>query len=233
MTPEELALLTTIAEEPHNRVAGLVWCDWVRERPEIGHNQDELDWLTKWLYAERGDRSALVRSPAVVEALYRSNCHPVEKDRFYALKAKILRAYGEMGGVKVQEIIKRCWGCHNCQNNGYEPKCDGDGVYSINRHYLQEYRFGRATQLTFLVPMAYPPAWSEITATDPPDIVGRVPIDPTVSQDQSFRSMITLAVATPWLRLNANYSTRPLLTDIVNTEFGLHQRIAWIHEEVA
>ncbi len=69
---------------------------------------------------------------------------PGNREEFYALKTRLLHTYGKLRGLRVQEIIKSCWGEYDspgCLGKKCR-KCGGTGIYSRRQYLLEEWEWG-------------------------------------------------------------------------------------------
>lgn len=69
------------------------------------------------------------------------------KDRFYAMKQRILELFGTLDGHDIQYITKRCWGSYGyagCQGEDC-PKCGGSGIYNFFWVKLERWQLGSYT----------------------------------------------------------------------------------------
>lgn len=111
-----------------------------------------------------------MRSRILATLLHYANADPpFYRERFYALKDRLLQKYASRAGQDVQHIKDRCWGYMADQECGGPTcsKCGGTGVYSeffvlLDRYKWHGYIFHRpVSRVTKSVP-----GW--------PTIVGRI-----------------------------------------------------------
>lgn len=60
-----------------------------------------------------------------------------EKQDFYRLKAQLLKYFGRYDGWDLQVLTDDCWDCYG--NDPSCTRCDGNGIYSIRRFYLERW----------------------------------------------------------------------------------------------
>jgi hypothetical protein len=76
-------------------------------------------------------------------------CPPDDRDRFYAIKDRILRRRGTPDGEEVQRIRRECWACggEGWQADYYGEgdecwKCAGTGTFRTDYYRLERWRLG-------------------------------------------------------------------------------------------
>jgi len=176
-TSEERIFLKAIAACPHDRLAAKAWCDFVLERidtsNDTGHQQSEVNAVIRWLDCERGDRAAQVRSAIVAEALFNADCYFRNYFGFREFKDSLLRGYGEFRYHGIERVIR------------------GTEVGDVQ---LAVYEFGRTAVRTFFVRETDRRSGRQLMHMRrdlpymPPSVL------------TACRSLLTLAVMTPWFK---------------------------------